>query len=81
MIAHDEARHAALAWAIDAWARGRLDSVERARLDEHRRATGAALAASVVAADVAPALSDRLGLPDAADGAALPRTALRTLWS
>src|SRR5262245_13239428 len=37
-IADDEARHAALGWAIDAWVRTRLDASAHARIDAAREA-------------------------------------------
>jgi hypothetical protein len=36
-IARDETRHAALAFEVDAWVRGRLDASGRARVEEGRR--------------------------------------------
>ncbi|WP_437730731.1 ferritin-like domain-containing protein [Sorangium sp. So ce1335] len=36
-IARDEARHAKLSWALDAWLRPRLSPAERRRVDEARR--------------------------------------------
>lgn len=60
-IAAEEARHAALAFRIDAWARRRLDRAARARVDEARRRAAEELCAGV-SLD-ASARAD-LGLPD-----------------
>jgi hypothetical protein len=46
-IARDEARHAAVAWSIDAWARGRLSRAGRARVDAARDAALADLAREI----------------------------------
>jgi hypothetical protein len=42
-IAVDETRHAALAWAIDAWMRERLDEPARRRVERSRRAAARTL--------------------------------------
>jgi hypothetical protein len=68
-IASDEARHAALAWAIARWVRPRLSASGRARL---RRATQSALAAlRCEVASTPPELARTLGLPAGREGAAL----------
>ncbi|HVK71039.1 MAG TPA: hypothetical protein VM694_41570 [Polyangium sp.] len=72
-IADDEARHAVLAYAIDAWAKQRLDPAARARVEAARREAARAI--------VAPRARDTgrdealrvLGLPDAADADTLAK--------
>jgi hypothetical protein len=61
-IAADEARHAELAWEIDAWLRTRLDARERAHL-EAVRADELAQIATAIEARVDPALAEAAGLP------------------
>jgi hypothetical protein len=68
-IAKDEARHAALAWAIDAWARPQLDS--RSRRSVRAAMTGALRALRCEVASLPPALARVAGLPAGAEGAAL----------
>lgn len=63
-IALDEARHAALAWAIDAWVMPRLSSRDRRRVHETRR-----MAADQLAREISPlpaAVARRAGVPTAA---------------
>ena len=60
-IARDETRHAALALAVHAWARGRLSKSARARVEEARRAALADVVA--ISQGVAPSLRLALGLP------------------
>jgi hypothetical protein len=62
-IARDEARHAALAWAIDAWARRRLTRAARARVDGAREEAARALVAEASLA-CPEALITTLGLPE-----------------
>lgn len=62
-IAEDEARHAALAWEIDAWARRRLDPAARARVDLARAEAARALVADA-ARERSMELTLDLGLPD-----------------
>ncbi len=57
-IARDEARHAALAWAVDRWARARLDQDACARIDAAREAAVRELGSD------AGLVSAALGLPD-----------------
>jgi hypothetical protein len=64
-VAGDEARHAALAWQIDAWAKVRLDVAARARV-ERARAEAARALCGEAARPVPAALVTRLGVPDAA---------------
>jgi hypothetical protein len=68
-IARDEARHAALAWAIARWARPQLSASARARA---RRATAGALAALRCEVESTPhEVARALGLPAGREGAAL----------
>jgi hypothetical protein len=68
-IAHDETRHAALAWRIARWLAPRLDTAARARVTRAVARAVASLRREVVrtSADVA----GELGLPSGADGARL----------
>lgn len=76
-IAADEARHAALAWAIDAWIHPLLTPEERARVEHARRSAALALRGSPVpAAD----LIDRAGLPLPAAAERLWRGLDAALW-
>jgi hypothetical protein len=61
-IAVDETRHAELAWAIDAWLRGRLDARERAELNRVHHDELASLESELDGA-VDPALAHAAGLP------------------
>jgi hypothetical protein len=74
-IARDEARHAALAWAIDRWARAQLDSEACARVDAAQQAAARELAS---AADLA---SPALGLPDETEVRGLYARAVDSLWN
>jgi hypothetical protein len=69
-IAADETRHAALSFAVDAWARRRLGAAARRRVEDARRAAHAALARDV-AAPVPAATAALAGLPDAATAVGL----------
>jgi hypothetical protein len=60
-IARDETRHAALAFEVDAWARGRLDASARTRVEEARRQAFEDLCARSGEAPIA--LRAPLGLP------------------
>lgn len=71
-IAIDETRHAALAFAIDAWIAPRLDAAVRADVARARRAAFEELAA---AAMVAPEVADAIGWPTPAGTHALLRGA------
>ncbi|WP_434420491.1 ferritin-like domain-containing protein [Nannocystis pusilla] len=78
-IAADEARHAELAWAIDAWLMGQLDAAGRDAVAGARRAAIAELqAALTVLAE--PALRV-LGLPPAATAVRLCGELDAALWS
>jgi hypothetical protein len=54
-VARDETRHAALSWAVDAWARSRLAPAARRRVDEARRSEAYALASSPAGPSIAGA--------------------------
>jgi hypothetical protein len=60
-LARDETRHAALAFAVDAWLHGRLDPAARARVKATRNAALAELAAG--GDEVPEALRKPLGMP------------------
>ena len=77
-IAVDEAEHASLAWAIDAWARRRLAPRERALVEAAREQARAQLIAEV-RKFTPPELSSTLGLPTPAAAEHLTRT-LAALW-
>jgi hypothetical protein len=74
-IARDETRHAALAFAVDAWSSTQLGAAARRRVREARDEAGARLLAEA-SAPLPPALRARAGLPDD-DEAARMVTALR----
>lgn len=78
-IAVDEAEHASLGWAVDAWARGVLRSDERARLEVAREAARLRLTADAMR-PVARELTTTLGLPEANASARL-LAALSPLWA
>ncbi|MBL9107591.1 MAG: ferritin-like domain-containing protein [Myxococcales bacterium] len=80
MIAADEARHAELAWALDAWLLGQLTPADHARVEAARGAAARELRAALAGEPYGHELA-ALGLPD-------PRTAHRlaasldaALWS
>jgi hypothetical protein len=79
-IAEDEARHADLAWALDAWTRTQLSADARNRVREARAAAVEALAVEV---DDAPAaeLVSSVGLPDVERARHFFAEAKRELWS
>ncbi|MDI3282419.1 hypothetical protein [Polyangium sp. 15x6] len=72
-IADDEARHAALAYAIDAWARRRLGPAARARVEAARQKAARALLAPRVRDAGRDEALEVLGLPDAAEAEALAK--------
>jgi hypothetical protein len=74
-IARDEARHAALAWAIDRWARTQLDEDACARVDAAQQAAARELASS------ADLVSPALGLPDETEVRGLYARAVDSLWN
>jgi hypothetical protein len=69
IIAQDETRHAAFAWEIDAWARGRLTPSTQHRVDEAR----AEAMQSLLSDAHEPSATARrlLGLPTSAESRAL----------
>jgi hypothetical protein len=75
-IADDEARHAALGWAIDTWVRTRLDADAHARIDDARRNA----VRELFEGESADALAV-LGLPGAADARGLLARTYDTLWT
>ena len=77
-IAVDEAEHAALAWAVDAWARPRLAAGDRAQVKGAREQARAELIATALE-PVPPELSTTLGLPTPAAAEHLIST-LSVLW-
>ncbi|MDC0718020.1 hypothetical protein [Nannocystis bainbridge] len=78
-IAGDEARHAELAWAIDAWFMGQLDAAGREAVATARRAAIAELQASLAGFE-APGLR-ALGLPPVATAVRLCGELDAALWS
>ena len=64
-VAPDELRHAELSWAIDAWARGRLSSDARARVEAARREAWLALERDAEASHLTGAVARTSGLPSA----------------
>jgi len=80
-IARDEARHALLAWQIDAWARKVLPSEAR-RLTAERQAAARALARQITnTASPDASLSRALGLPSAPELQRLAAQAQDLLWN
>ena len=75
LIARDEVRHAALGWAIDRWAMGRLDDAAQVRVALAREAAVVSLAAEPI--DELPAV----GLPSAADARRLHARTNSSLWN
>lgn len=78
-IAADEARHAELAWALDAWLAGQLDPAARAEVAAARRAAIVGLAHALARLD-APALRS-LGVPSAAAASQLLAGLDASLWA
>lgn len=78
-VARDEARHAALAWGVDAWARERLSASEREGIAEARETAVASLGAR---APSVPAVEDSrvLGLPEGLDAVRLFSLARAAVW-
>ena len=71
-IAVDEARHAALSWAIDDWARGLLSSRDACRVVDARRASAETLAREI-ARPVPESVLSHAGIPDVATSQRLLR--------
>jgi hypothetical protein len=80
-IAADEARHAELAWAIDAWLCGLLDPAARAEVDAARHSAATALLVGVAAREPAPALIREAGLPGREQATRLAQGLAATLWA
>jgi hypothetical protein len=78
-IARDETRHAALSWAIDAWARSRLDRAARDRVTAARTAAARALV-SAPATPTGKIPASLPGLPSRAQGSALAKS-LQAAWA
>jgi hypothetical protein len=77
-IARDETRHAALAFAVDAWVRGRLDAKARERVE---RSKSEALAELVNGAETPELMRAALGLPNRAQARALVAAMAQELTS
>ncbi len=80
-IADDEARHAELAWAIDAWLQAALDDDARAEVEAARRTAAAALLAGVAADNPAAALVREAGVPARAAATRLAHGLAAALWA
>ena len=80
-IAEDEARHADLAWALDAWTRSKLDRAARHRVLDARRAAVAELARELETQLPPAELVAEVGLPDADRARQFFDAATRELWS
>lgn len=78
-IASDEAEHASLGWAIDAWTRTRLQRSQLALVDAARRTAGDLFLASM-RQPVPPELCSTLGIPGPV-AAAHVLASLAPLWS
>jgi hypothetical protein len=78
-VARDETRHAALAFAVDRWARSRLSPRSRRRLEDARDAAIDELARRA-GEDWTSELGSVAGLPDPAVSRVLVGTLGRTLW-
>ena len=79
-IAADEARHAELAWAIDAWLCSQLDAGARVAVVAARRAAARELVGQLQRGDEAPALR-ALGLPSPRVASHLCAELDAALWS
>jgi hypothetical protein len=69
-IAHDETRHAAIAWQVAAWTRTRLDARARARVERARQKALRELRAEIAAEPPADVVRTA-GVPTAAQAACL----------
>lgn len=78
-IAADEARHAELAWAMDAWALARLDAAGRAVVEASREAAISALFKRIAEPD--PSVAAVVGLPSAAEARRLLTGLVDQLWA
>lgn len=79
-VAVDETRHAALAWAIAAWADSKLESRARDKIAEAKRAAVDELRRQA-ALDPPPSLMAAAGLPSAERARLLVRELDRGLWA
>jgi len=79
-IARDETRHAALAWAVAAWAEPRLDAVTRGRVVATRRRAVGTLRRQAMAT-VPEVLVRRAGVPSAADARRMLDVLDSALWA
>lgn len=79
-VAHDEARHAALSWRMDAWIAPQLDDADRATLTDARDRAIESLEADACAR-THPELARVAGLPDASAKRALLDALRAALWS
>lgn len=80
VIARDEARHAALAWAVDAWVMPLLSDEARARVLQARAQGAATLAVEYAASSPDPRVARALGLPVEDFAQTLVTRAQRSLW-
>ena len=77
VIARDELRHAALAWAVAGWIEPQLSDAARARLSDEKRVAVRRLERM----ELDGAVARRLGLPDAKARRLLVRELEQRLWS
>lgn len=80
IIAADEARHAELAWALDAWLLGQLTPAEQTHVEHARSAAARDLRVALAAEPHGPELA-ALGLPDPATARHLAASLDAALWS
>ena len=80
-IAEDEAHHAALAWAVDAWACSRLDEDAVRRVRAARDEAAAAIVRDAARGALSPETRRVTGMPSADDARALARSLERTLFA
>ena len=79
-IAADEARHAELAWAIDAWLRTVLDETTWAEVEAARTAAATSMITGVATTSPAPSLVTTAGLPDRPRATRLIHGLAAALW-
>ena len=80
VIAKDEARHAALAWEVAAWAEPRVSEAERERIAEARREAARELRASL-RQELAPELIRDAGVPTEERAIAMFDHLAERLWT
>jgi hypothetical protein len=80
-IARDEARHAKLAWEIDAWARTALAPAGALAVSEARATAAAEIASELATALPTEAVSSAAGLPSPVAARALADRTSRLLWA